>query len=119
MLAPLSTAASRCPRTGVFSTYDFSPASASAPAGSTIVRVSSKMSLIAAQISSLSTRMIAAHRGADDRERVLADLLDRDAIREQPHVVQPHALAGRQRLRHRVRVHGLDADDLHVRAGRP
>ena len=110
MLAPLSTAASRCPRTLRASTYDFSPASASAPAGSTIVRVSSKMSLIAAQISSLLTRMISSTRRLHDRERVLADLLHRHAVGEQPDVVQPHAAPGRERLRHRVGIHRLDAD---------
>ena len=93
---------------------DFSPASASAPAGSAIVRVSSKMSLIAAQISSLVTRMISLTVALDDRERVLADLLHRDAVGEHADLVEPHAAAGRQRLRHRVRIHRLDADDLHV-----
>ena len=44
-----------CPRQPSRATYFFSPATASAPAGSTIERVSSKMSWIAAQISSVLT----------------------------------------------------------------
>ena len=56
MFAPLSTATSDWLRAPSRSTHVFMPATASAPAGSMIVRVSSKMSLIAAQISSLVTR---------------------------------------------------------------
>ena len=43
--------------------YDLAPATASAPAGSTMVRVSSKMSLIAPQISSLLTVTISETAG--------------------------------------------------------
>ena len=56
MFAPLRIAASRALRVPVRSTQARSPATASAPAGSMIERVSSKMSLIAAQISSFDTR---------------------------------------------------------------
>ena len=60
MFAPLRTAASRSPRTRRRSTHDFSPATASAPAGSMMLRVSSNTSLIAAQISSLVARTISS-----------------------------------------------------------
>ena len=58
MLAPLRIAASRAFLLPVRSTQARSPATASAPAGSITERVSSKMSLIAAQISSFETRTI-------------------------------------------------------------
>ena len=54
------------------------------------------------------------HRRLHDREGVLADLLHRDAVGEQPDIVEPHAVSGRQRLRHRVGIDRLDADHLHV-----
>ena len=60
MFAPLRTAAKRWPVTPSRSVQARRPATASAPAGSMIVRVSSKMSLIAAQISSLDTRRISS-----------------------------------------------------------
>ena len=56
MLAPLSTATTRPVAPGARATHVFSPATASAPAGSMMLRVSSKTSLMAAQISSLVTR---------------------------------------------------------------
>ncbi len=60
MLAPLSTATSRAPVVPVRSTQARMPATASAPAGSITDRVSSKMSLIAAQIASFDTRTISS-----------------------------------------------------------
>jgi len=60
MFAPLRTAATFAPVTPVRSTHARSPATASAPAGSMIERVSSKMSLMAAQISSFDTRTISS-----------------------------------------------------------
>ena len=57
MFAPLSTATSGLSRAPPCSTCALSPAIASAPAGSTMPRVSSNTSLIAAQIWSFVTRM--------------------------------------------------------------
>ena len=56
MLAPVSTATSDRPFAGLPAAQARSPATARAPAGSISERVSSKTSLIAAQISSLVTR---------------------------------------------------------------
>ena len=56
MFAPLSTAATRPPVAPLAPAHVFNPATASAPAGSMMLRVSSNTSLIAAQISSLVTR---------------------------------------------------------------
>ena len=55
-LAPLATATSVRSRAPSRATHRLSPATARAPAGSITVRVSSKMSLIAAHVSSLLTR---------------------------------------------------------------
>ena len=52
MFAPESMATRSAPRSPSRSTYFFMPATARAPAGSATERVSSKMSLMAAQISS-------------------------------------------------------------------
>ena len=60
MLAPLLIATRRLPRQPSRATYCFSPATASAPAGSTIERVSSNTSWMAAQISSVSTSTISS-----------------------------------------------------------
>ncbi len=60
MLAPLLIATSRLSRQPSRATYFFSPATASAPAGSTIERVSSNTSWMAAQISSVSSSMISS-----------------------------------------------------------
>ena len=54
-------------------------------------------------------------RGLGDREGVLADLLHGDAVGEQADLIQLHAMAGLDRLRHRVGVNGLDADHVHPR----
>ena len=93
---------------------DFSPASASAPAGSDDrARVVEDVldrgaDLVVVDADDLVDRRL------HDRERVLADLLHRDAVGEQPDLVEPDAAAGRQRLRHRVGIDRLDADHLHV-----
>ncbi len=60
MFAPLSTAQSRASRIPVRSTQAARPATASAPAGSMIERVSSNTSLMAAQISSFDTSTISS-----------------------------------------------------------
>jgi hypothetical protein len=46
----------------------------------------------------------------------LADVLDRRAIGEQPDVLQSDALAGLQRTRHGIGVHGFDTDDPGLRS---
>ncbi len=60
MFAPLRIATSRASRLPVRSTHARRPATASAPAGSMIERVSSKTSLMAAQIWSFETRTISS-----------------------------------------------------------
>ena len=60
MLAPLLIATRRLPRQPSRATYFLMPATASAPAGSTMERVSSKMSWMAAQISSVPTSTISS-----------------------------------------------------------
>ena len=102
----------------VRSTQARRPATASAPAGSMTDRVSSKMSLIAAQISSFETRTISSTGRLHDRERQLADLAHGDAVGEDADAVERDAPAGRERLVHRVRLVRLDADDRARPAGR-
>ena len=89
---------------------------AEAPAGSAMARVSSKMSLIAAQISSVSTvrprRAVRWHRA----ESLHAGLAHGHAIGEQPDLVEHHALAGGDRRPHAGGVVGLDADYPHLGA---
>ena len=119
MLAPLSTAASRAFVVPVRSTHARSPATASAPAGSMIVRVSSKMSLIAAQISSFETRTISSTVVCTIGKRQRADLANGDAVSKDVHRVERHAPAGGDRLVHRVGAERLDADDLDGRAEAP
>ena len=114
MFAPLSTAASRRPVVPVRSTHARSPATASAPAGSMTDRVSSKMSLIAAQISSFDTRTISSTGRLDDRERQLADLAHGHAVGEDADAVERDAAPGGERLIHRVGLERLDADDPDV-----
>ena len=101
-------------RTPSRATHVFSPATPSAPAGSMIVRVSSKMSLMAAHTSSFVTRTISSTVVLHDRERPLADLAHGDAVGEDADVVEPDAAAGRERLVHRVGLERLDADHLDV-----
>ena len=60
MLAPLATATSERSRQPSRLAHAFRPARASAPEGSRMARVSSKASLMAAQIWSLSTRMMSS-----------------------------------------------------------
>ena len=60
MLAPLFSVTNVWPRTPSRRTQRFMPATASAPAGSAIERVSSKMSWIAAQTSSVVTTTISS-----------------------------------------------------------
>ncbi len=114
MLAPLSTATSDWPRAPSRSTHVFRPAAASAPAGSMMVRVSSKMSLMAAQTSSLRHADDLVHRLAHDRERQLADLAHGDAVGEDADVIERHTTARRERPIHRVGFVRLDADHLDV-----
>ena len=98
----------------VRSTHARTPATASAPAGSMIDRVSSKMSLIAAQISSFDTRTISSTVVLDDRKRELADLAHGDAVGEDADAIERDAAAGGERLVHRIRLERLDADDADV-----
>jgi hypothetical protein len=67
-LAPLLMAIR--PRSRIFSraAYFFSPAMPTAPDGSVMARVSSKISLIAAQISSVSTVMTSSSSSAHRRK---------------------------------------------------
>ena len=116
MLAPLSTATRRWSRTRARAAHAFSPATASAPAGSITLRVSSKMSLMAAQISSFVTRTTSSTVSLRDRERPLAHLAHGHAVGEDADVVERDAAAGRERLVHRVGLERLDADDCARRA---
>ena len=65
-------------------------------------------------MASVSTRTISSTYRADEAERLLADLLHRDAVGEQPDVRELDAAARRERARHRVGVLGLHADHLDV-----
>jgi hypothetical protein len=92
-------------------TQDFTPATASAPAGSRIERVSSKTSFSAAQWR--PCRRVRSRRHiSGEAKRLLADLLHRHAVGEQTHVRQLDPPAGLERARHRVRILGLHADHL-------
>ncbi|KAI6890119.1 Threonine dehydratase [Hortaea werneckii] len=104
MLAPLATATSclLVSSDGLRSTYFFRPARDNAPAGSKIDRVSSKTSLIAAQISA-------------DPERLLTYSLHSRSVREETDIVQRHPLARLQRCHQRIRIESLNADDLDMR----
>ncbi len=83
-----------------------------------IVRVSSKMSLIAAQISSFDTRITSSTvcRAMSNVRRPTD--AHRDAVRENPHVIERDALARLQRPIHRVRFERFDANHFHARAAR-
>ena len=101
MLAPLSTATSIWSRTALALDPRLQArAVASAPAGSMIVRVSSKMSLIAAQTSSLVTRTTLVHGLTGNRERQLTDLAHGDTVGEEPDVIEVDARALPQRPVH-------------------
>ncbi len=76
------------------SIYAFAPATASAPAGSRMLRVSWNTSLIAAQTSSVSTTMTSSTCSLRQAEGFFADQLDRGAVRKQADVGQRHAPAG-------------------------
>ena len=80
-----------------------------------MARVSSKTSLIAAQISSLSTQQDFINGVLDNGKRVAPDGTDRDAIHEYADVIQRDTPSGSDRLVHGVGVPGLNADDLHFR----
>ena len=111
MLAPLSTATSArqsCP--DALATHVFRPATASAPAGSMMLRVSSNTSLIAAQISSLVTRTTSSTVCCAIAKVQLAHLAHGDAVGEDADVVERHAPARLQRAVHRVGLERLDAD---------
>ena len=56
----------------------------------------------------------AIHHLAGDCKAVLAHLAHGHAIGEQPHLLQPHPPACRQRAGHRIGIHGLNANDLHL-----
>ena len=83
-----------------------------------IDRVSSKTSLIAAQISSFDTRTISSTVACTIGKVMLADLAHRDAVGEDADAVERDAAARRERLVHRVGLERLDADDPHVRPQR-
>ena len=110
--------AARSPR-DCAATQVFSPATASAPAGSMMLRVSSKTSLIAAQISSLVTRTTSSTACCASAKVCSPTSRTATPSAKMPDVVEAHAMAGRQRLVHRVGLERLDADDLHVRHAAP
>ena len=91
------------------------PATASAPAGSTIGAagvedvLDSSADLVVVDADDL------VDRRADERERVPAHSPHGDPIGKQPHVVDVDRLTGRERPAHGVGIGRLDADDLHVR----
>ena len=84
-----------------------------------IERVSSKMSLIAAQISSFDTRTISLDRRLHDRERQRADFAHRDAVGEDADAIEHDPASRRERLVHRVGLVRLDADDVDRPAAAP
>ena len=92
------------------------PATASAPAGSRMERVSSKTSLIAAQMASLSTTIISSTYCWHRRKVSAPTSLTAAPSAEDADLLERDALARGERLRHRVGVHRLDADDLRLRA---
>ena len=93
-------------------------ATASAPAGSTMLRVSTNTSLMAAQTASVSTVMNSSTSSLRDAEGFLAHQLDGRAVGEQADVGQRHALVGGDRLHHGVGVVHLHADHLDLGAHR-
>ena len=104
MLAPLLIATRRLPRQPARATYFFRPATASAPAGSTIERVSSNTSWIAAQISSVLSSTHLVHQPAAQREGLLAHAPHRHAVGEDADALErdapPGAAASRACWRH-------------------
>jgi hypothetical protein len=64
------------------------------------------MSLIAAQISSFDTRTISSTVACDDRERELADLAHRDAVREDADAIELDARPAPSDWIHRVGSNG-------------
>ena len=94
----------------VRATYCLMAATPSAPAGSRMLRVSSKTSLMAAQTASVSTTIEVVDQLARQAERLLADQLDGGAVGEQADVGELDALAGVDRADHRVGVGHLHAD---------
>ena len=94
------------------------PATASAPAGSMIDRVSSKTSLIAAQISSFDTRTISSTVAC-----TIGNVSSPTSRTATPSAKMPTrssviAPPGLERLVHRVGLVRFDADDADVRAQR-
>jgi hypothetical protein len=81
------------------------------PAGSTMLRVSTNTSLMAAHTASVSTVMYSSTRPRD-AEGFFAHQLDGGAVREQAHVGQRDALMRVDRLDHGVRVVHLHANHL-------
>ena len=106
-----------CPRTRRRSTQALAPATASAPAGSRIERVSSNTSLMAAQMSSLSTRTISSTSSRHRRKVSSPDLLHRHAVGEQPDLGAACTRwpAASERVMASA-VYRLHADDLDLRA---
>ena len=83
-----------------------------------IDRVSSKMSLIAAQISSFETRTISSTVACTIGNVMRADFADGDAVGKDVDRVERDAAAGGERLIHRVGAERFDADDAHRRPER-
>ena len=112
MLAPLVIGDQRLAPHALRARVGLQPGDPSAPAGSRIARVSSKTSLIAAQISSVSTTTISstqlAARGGTSRRRPAAPRRRRRRGRRRSSTTRSPAP---QRPRHRVGVDRLDADD--------
>jgi hypothetical protein len=69
-----------------------------------------------AAVASVSTSTAIVEQLATDAKRLLADLLDRDSVGEQPDVVELDSPPRRQRTRHRVGVDRLHTDDPDLRA---
>ena len=82
-----------------------------------IDRVSSNTSLMAAQISSFVTRTTSSTVSCASAKVMRAHLAHGHAVGEDADVIERHALAGGQRLRHRVGILRLDADDARHPAG--
>ncbi len=78
-------------------------------------RVSSNVSLIAAQISSFETRTTPSTVSLADTEASSPHDSHRSTVGKETHFVEEHPSPGFQRLRQSVGVEGLDSNDLDVR----
>ena len=118
MLAPQATATSVSPVRPSRSTQALSPAIARAPAGSRMLRVSWKTSLMAAQTASASTRTISSTSSRQMRN--VSTPTRRTAVpsEKRPTSVSVDPVARLERAGHGVGVERLHADDADLRAQR-